>query len=342
MRNDFPKEIYSGKYKTGHCQGIAIDEKKGYVYYSFTTCLIKTDLDGKLIASAYGLLGHLGCIAFNEDDGMVYGSLEYKNDAIGKGILKRAGQSEIEDAFYIAIFDVDKLTKENMDAAGDGIMKAVYLKDVIDDYKAEPKCGVKHRYGCSGIDGLTIAPIPGTSGKCDHVFVAYGIYGDNERDDNDYQIILSYPVEMLKEYAAPIAQSAMHKFGPEKAEERYFVYTGNTTYGIQNLEYDKMTGTAFAAVYKGKKPGFKNPPMFAIDWKTAPKTELLKGIGKEGKVLTLGDGDMNGIDFEHGSTGLYSFGDGNFAVSHHGRDEENAHYTYIKLYKYEKGNFTLI
>ena len=41
-----PKNIYSGAYKAGHCQGIAVDVKKGFVYYSFTTMLIKTDMEG--------------------------------------------------------------------------------------------------------------------------------------------------------------------------------------------------------------------------------------------------------------------------------------------------------
>ena len=49
------------------------------------------------------LAGHLGCIAFNEADGCVYGSLEYKNDAIGAGILRSVGKDGANtDGFYIA------------------------------------------------------------------------------------------------------------------------------------------------------------------------------------------------------------------------------------------------
>ena len=72
---NLPQTIFSGYHGANHCQGIAIDEKKGFVYYSFTTKLIKCTLDGKLVGSVDGLIGHLGCIDLNEEDGRVYGSL---------------------------------------------------------------------------------------------------------------------------------------------------------------------------------------------------------------------------------------------------------------------------
>ena len=119
-----PKNIFSGYFKGGHCQGIAVDTKREYIYYSFTTELVKTDLQGNLIGSVTGLLGHLGCIDFNDADGRVYGSLEYKDDAIGKGILKNLGSSaEIENAFYIAVFDVDKIDRVGMDACASGVIR---------------------------------------------------------------------------------------------------------------------------------------------------------------------------------------------------------------------------
>ena len=72
-----PREIDGGKWSEGHVQGIALDRKNGYMYYSFTTVLVKTDLYGKLIGTVSGLTGHLGCISFNAEDGKVYGSIEY-------------------------------------------------------------------------------------------------------------------------------------------------------------------------------------------------------------------------------------------------------------------------
>ena len=104
--------IYTGSWGKCHIQGITVDLKKGFIYYSFTTKLIKATLSGEIVGSVDGLMGHLGCIDFNEEDGRVYGSLEYKNDSIGKGILRALGSGEqLEDAFYIAIFDVDKIDR---------------------------------------------------------------------------------------------------------------------------------------------------------------------------------------------------------------------------------------
>ena len=131
-----PKNIYSGEYPAGHCQGIAVDTEKGYIYYSFTTMLVKTDLLGNFIGSTVGLLCHLGCIVFNKADGRVYGSLESKNDGIGKGILGMYGGGiTIPDAFYIAIFDVDKIDHADMNSAD--VMRCAFLKEVTDDYAAE-------------------------------------------------------------------------------------------------------------------------------------------------------------------------------------------------------------
>ena len=67
---------------------------------------------------------------------------------------------------------------------------------------------------------------------------------------------------------------------------RCFFYTGNTTYGIQNLEYDPASHHWFAAVYKGKKEAYTNFSLFAIDGSIAPVEMKLKGRGDEvGKVL---------------------------------------------------------
>ena len=87
-----PRTIETGPQGKFHVQGIAVDTEKGYIYFSFTTKLIKMDLAGNLIGSVGGMVGHLGCITFNPDDGCVYGSLEYKNDDIGKGIRNQLAQ----------------------------------------------------------------------------------------------------------------------------------------------------------------------------------------------------------------------------------------------------------
>lgn len=334
--NKLPRSIYSGAYQTGHVQGIAIDTARQYMYFSFTTCLIKTDLAGNVIGSVKGLLGHLGCIQFNDADGRVWGSLEYKNDSIGKGILQRAGQTApITNAFYAAIFDVEKIDRMDMDAEQDGIMTAVYLKEVVDDYLAEwdtPAGKVQHRYGCSGIDGLTIGPLPGAEADSVHyLYVAYGVYGDISRSDNDHQVILRYDIADWAKYEQPISQSAMHTSGPAVPDSKYFVYTGNTTYGIQNLDYDPSTGNFFAAVYAGKKEAFPNYTLFAIDGHKAPQRCALTGLNEEGEMLSLaGDGWY----FPHGDTGFISLGDGYYYLSHHGRTEAGMDST-VRLYRWD-------
>ncbi len=354
-----PKTIYSGAYHTGHCQGIAVDLAKGCVYYSFTTALIKTDFSGKLIGSAYGLFGHLGCIAFNPQDGKVYGSLEYKNDQIGRGILANLSKQRSttdeknalpaegfsEDAFYIAIFDVDRLNRPDMDATSDGIMKAAYLKEVVDDFNgtgfSDGKT-VPHRYGCSGIDGTAIGPAFGSPNKNDLcLYVAYGIYGDVNRTDNDHQVLLQYDLAGLNQTAEVLSQAKMHRSGPANPTKKYFVFTGNTVYGVQNLEYDAATDKYFLSVYRGEKPAYPNPPLFAVDRMQTPEKKVLAGMTEIGEVLALDEKGIAGYPYNIGQTGMFSVGDGRFYISHHGKNTDGD-YTNVKLYKLDNSKFSIV
>ena len=320
--------IYTGTWGKCHIQGIAVDEQKGYIYYSFTTKLVKSTLDGQIVGYVDGLMGHLGCIAFNPDDGRVYGSLEYKNDAIGKGILNNLGSSEqLEDAFYIAIFDVDKIDRPDMDAEKDGIMTSVYLQEAVKDYTGTgvDRQGnvVPHRYGCSGIDGTTFGPMfgaPEDSKK--YLFVCYGVYGDVTRDDNDHQIMLCYDTSDWAKYERPLSQTSMHREGPEEPTEKFFLFTGNTRYGVQNLEYDPYTRAYFMAVYYGKKEKYPNYHLYAVDAKVAPTVRKLQGLDEEGKVVSLlqlgkthPETGIRGWNFAHGATGLHACGDGRYYIS---------------------------
>ncbi|MBQ2667577.1 MAG: hypothetical protein IJF56_02980 [Clostridia bacterium] len=324
MKQMLPKTItvHAGR-KTGHLQGIAMDTAREYMYFSFTTCLLKTDLTGRVVGSVNGLVGHLGCIAWNAQDSRVYGSLEFKQDAIGRGILQNLGHTgKVQDGFYLVRFDPEKITRMDMDAEKDGVMEAVFLREVYEDYAA-----AGHRHGCSGIDGVTFAPDPAGSGKtC--AFVAYGVYGDVTRADNDYQVILQYDPAELDAYAAPLDQNHMHRCGPESPMAKLFVYTGNTTYGIQNLEYDPHTGAMAAAVYPGEKPQFENFPMFFIDARQKPQEKPLRGCGMTGLTLPLtdlcgspADGEIVGSWFDLGSTGMISLGDGRFYMARPFRDD---------------------
>lgn len=343
----YKKEMGIDGVKVGHVQGIATDRNREYMYYSCTTYLVKTDMDGNVVGTVRGLAGHLGCIAYNYDNGKVYGSLEYKHDIIGRDILSGIAVHEnknidISDGFYIAIFDVDKIDRMDMDAEGDGIMTVVHLKEVLDDFSFEG-----HRYGCSGIDGITFAPIPGEKGE-KSLYVSYGIYSDLEREDNDHQVILRYDISDWDRFAKPISQEAMHRFGPETCDSKYFVYTGNTTYGIQNLEYDEKTGYIFAAVYKGKKEQFPNYPMYVIDITKKAEESNLKGLDMKGETLPLApvgelhlESGVRGINFPYGATGMISLGDGYFYFSKDFKNEDGTRGTTIGLYEFDgEGVFT--
>ena len=322
---DLPSIIDSGYWKEGHVQGIAVDTEKGYVYYSFTTLLVKTDLSGKFIGSVKRLAGHLGCITFVPEKRMLFGSLEMKHDQIGKGIIARTGWNPTEeDAFYIVGFDVDKIDRADMDAENDGVMKAMYLREVLEYYKSvDEVSGKEHVYGCSGIDGIGYGPVFGDGKDSEKkLMVSVCSYGDTSRDDNDYQIILQYSLSDFETYAKTLEQAAPHKSGASY-ENKYFFYTGITVYGVQNLEYDAFTGDWFAAVYRGKKEAFTNFPMFVIDGKRAPEVKSLTGRnGEKGKVLSIADNigaegknGIRGVEFPYGQTGMASLGNGEIYFS---------------------------
>ena len=242
-----------------------------------------------------------------------------------------------------------------MDAEKDGIMRAVYLKEVYNDFKGKTvNQGIErmHVHGCSGIDGLAIGPDFGSGKQSkNYLHVCYGVYQDVTRTDNDYQVILQYDVNGWWEKAKPLNQRSMYKEGPKSPKNKYFLYTGNTTYGIQNLEYDEYTGDYIACVYRGVKPQFPNHSTFVIDGSVKAKTEKLKGFdnGEKGKVLTLKDvgnkvNGISGFTFKSptienpiGDMGIYSMGDGTFYVTDPVWTNPENLSVNVKLFKLETG-----
>lgn len=334
MQHPLPTHIRVSGYRGGHVQGIAVDRERNYMYFSFTTTLVKTDMTGRVIGSVTGLAGHLGCIAYRDEDGCVWGSLEYKHDSIGRGILSRIERAQdVRDGFYIVIFDVDKIDRVGMDAEADGVMRAVYLREVCEDYAAPG-----HRYGCSGIDGVTFAPKPGERGGASDLYVAYGIYGDTARTDNDHQVLLRYEPQTLLPFAKALDQNQMHTSGPVMPDGKYFVYTGNTRYGIQNLEYDAAHGYMMAAVYCGQKAQFPNYAMFFIDCSRGAERMVLTGLAEQGDTLPLAPvglrdarSDLYGSYFPLGATGMIALGGGHYYFSREFKDEEG-HGSDVYLY----------
>lgn len=324
-----PDKISTLSHTGGHIQGIALDRERGFLYASFTTELVKYDWNGRFLGSVTGLTGHLGCLAMGPD-GMVYGSLEYKNDTIGQGIRTRVGGDFIGNAFYIARFDGERITRPNMDAASDEVMTTAYLAEVVQDYEyreEQPGGGVRlHRHGCSGIDGMTFAPYPGekSSDSDPLLWVAYGIYGDRSRTDNDYQVLLGYRTEHWGDWARPLSPTEIHASGPRTPDGKIFIRTGNTNWGVQNLEYDAEHDWMFMAVYRGEKPIYPNDPMYVADWAQTPRRVCLDGYGDGtvGDVLPLvqagmlhAESGLYGWQFPHGSTGMICLGGGEWYFS---------------------------
>lgn len=353
-----PDSIYSGKQGKMHVQGVVVDKVNGYVYFSFTDKLIKMDLSGKLIGSVTGFVGHLGDLDFG-DDGKIYGSLEYKNDAIGKGIKKELGiETNNEDGFYIAIFDGSRIVRPDMNAEKEDLIRTVYIKEAVNDYKATVQVGntkKPHRFACSGIDGVAFASSIGKSNTAKKfLYVAYGVYGDTTRNDNDHQVILKYDVSDWDKYAQPLSQKKLHHSGPKKPLEKYFVKTGNTRYGIQNMAYDPHTGNLFAAVYRGSKPQFPNYDLFVIDGHKKPVKNRIPSDNRNIKVKTLsllnaGPKDaasgIRGWFFKWGATGLCPLGDGLFYISHNDKAKDGQQQSTIYKYKWvgdEKNAFVLV
>ncbi len=346
---NWPDSVYSGKQGTFHVQGVAVDQARKVMYFSFTNQLIKLTLDGKLLGSVTGLVGHLGDLDINPDDGKLYGSLEYKNDAIGKGIRQAtgAGEGRPESGFYIAIIDGNRIVRPGMDAEKDDIVRTVYLREVADDYNATVQIGtqqVPHRFGCSGIDGVAFAPKPGSRRSSRrYLYVAYGIYGDPKRSDNDNQVLLRYDTRDWSRYARTLSQDSLHHSGPVAPAGKYMVRTGNTSYGIQNLAYDPATGNLLAAVYPGSKKTLPNYSLFMIDIHRKPQAQSITLDNKPMRVQTLplapgGIPDSaNGTSGWHvkwGATGLCPLGDGLFYLSHNRKDTDGKQESTVYLYRW--------
>lgn len=285
-----PLKQNGGTWPSGHVQGIAVDVRGGYIYYSFTNLLAKYDFSGKLIGTLVGWTGHLGDLDFNPADGKVYGSLEYKEDK----------------AFYVAVIDANRIDRVGMEANETEIFRTVYLPEVVKDYVADLDGDGKldgnaagtqdHRYGCSGIDGVGFGPAFGHVDGPRYLTVACGIYGDTARADNDHQVLLQYDIGDWARYARPLTEGRPHHSGPTTLQGRYFVRTGNTSYGVQNLSYDETLQRWFMGVYRGKKKSFPNYQLFAVEARTQPMTGDLVGVAsadgtvwEKGRLLELAD-----------------------------------------------------
>lgn len=290
-----------------HIQGLALDKKEKCLYCSFTSAFFKCDLEGNVIGSVTGINGHLGAMTYEPKSKKVYASLEIKDDEIGRGVSDALGAERHEKAasrFYVAEIDVRKI--DRLEVPFEEAMTLHPIEEVAKDYLDTVEVNgvtLEHKYGCSGMDGVAIAPGFGAKGKEKFLYVAYGVYGDTTRVDNDYNILLCFKMDDL---AKPV-----HK---------YFVKTGNTRYGVQNMTYDADSERLYLAVYKGSKSQYPNYSLFSLDIHQKPFMAKLENVPyeeNEVEQVSVTEGSF----FKWGSTGLYSFGDGRWYISKNGKKD---------------------
>lgn len=309
----FPLSLASGgSWDIKHCQGMAIDKLGGYAYYSYTNTFVKCDLEGNAVGSITGIEGHLGDICYNDKDGKVYASLN----------------PEGKKALYLAIIDVDKLNKMGVDAVKGGLIRTVHLTHVWKDFSARVKNQGKtysRRYGVSGTDAMCFGPSFET-GKGHYLTISCGTTPQTERTDNDYQVLVQYDVtSWWDKYGQPLRYDKYHHIGPDKIHGKFFVYTGNTNYGVQTMTYFEELNLWFLNVYTTLKEDFPKYNLFIVDADIKPKEKALKGQEKKDvqKVLTLyKDGSYDektkiyGWNIPEGSKGMEYVTRGLFYIIH--------------------------
>lgn len=321
-----------------HVQGIAVDTVRQSIYFSFTTRFIRTDFQGHVLGTVDQIPGHLGAIALDPADGRVYASLEYKDDEIGRGIARQLGTEGYTrqgSTFSIAVINAPRVTRMGM-TMDDDVLQTVLLPDVVRDYcdsvALTPDGSLApHRYACSGIDGVAFAPAPGKSRGKQYLYVAYGIYGDTTRTDNDNQVLLRYDVTRWTS-----ATTAAHPAA------RYYVPTGNTNYGVQNMAYDANTGALLLAVYPGSKAHLPNYSLYPVDLSCRSRKAPLEGVPyapHRVKQLPLtaygnGSGSIRGWHNRWGSTGIAPIGNSLFFLSENTRQPDGTQCCTLHLVRF--------
>ena len=355
-----PRAIELPQLKAGHIQGLAVDVEKKCLYVSFTTAFVKVSFSGEVLGTVTGFTGHLGDVAFNHNDGKVYASLEFKGDAIGKSVNALVGDAQGKVAvnrFCVAIIDVQKIQGgKEFDASA--VCEVVSLPTVREDYEADVTLTdgrvVRHRHGCSGIDGIAFGPKFGSKRGMEYLTVAYGIYSDVNRDDNDFQVLLQYDVSEWAKYSLPLtAENVVAESGPQLPNLKCLVRTGNTRYGVQNLTHDTSLNLWVMGVYAGEKEQLPNYNVFVVDGDKRPgrrgglrgvpyvkNAELLPVLVHEVDASESEDGRADGWYFDYGTTGMAAIGDGYYYICVP-YSNQHGHGGTVFMYKWQGGDEVL-
>ena len=151
-------------------------------------------------------------------------------------------------------------------------------------------------------------------------------------------MLLRYDIRKLNEYAGKVKFGDFYGEGPDKPLDKYFAYTGNTNWGVQNLAYDAETGKMFMAVYKGRKSIFKNYDLFVFDVAEKPVKKSLAGVlydRTKHKVIGSRENPVSGFYFKYGSTGICPVGGGLYYFAEPGKSSVTGNqYSRTRLYRW--------
>lgn len=154
--------------------------------------------------------------------------------------------------------------------------------------------------------------------------VAYAIFPSSGGSGDDDQVLLQYDTSGWERFARPLDPHRPHRIGPSSPAGKFFVRTGNTTWGVQNLEYDCASERWLLAVYAGRKPQYPNFTLFAVDAGATPRAGYVPDAedGRGMRLRLSGDGIRDAATWIRGwrqdaSVGLESVGGGVFYLASH-------------------------
>ena len=295
--NPFTSMIEGYHYLDAHIQGAVIDDTNRYMYLIYTTLLVKLDVNTRQVVSTLWFPEgtHTGGIAFNPEDGKVYGPMAI--DVYYTGT---------DPNVYIAIVDVDRMTEMDM-TYKDDIFTTVYLGHVFEQFynvkgygpnSDEIRLGGK--YGAvNSIGALAFGPAYGVDDGRYYLTAPLAanrggttIGGKNvlDRIDNDYSGFVQLDVSDYKKYEKEFDPQNPHISGPTTYKSFELAYVGFHTYGPQVMMYDKALNAYIVAYYTGESkndPSFPNKATYLLDASVAPREEDLVGCNERGKVLTF-------------------------------------------------------